>query len=153
MNLLISLCTLFRVMAGCTAVVALKRGDTLYVANAGTTFTANNIILAIDRWHRMDETSSLYSHHLIHWFCNAHVLVFFPSVVWCYVVLSGDSRAVLCRANGVAYPLSEDHKPNQVQTVEYNTSRYYWHYKTIFYLPLLIFQCDIKHMWVLTQFI
>lgn len=48
-----------RVMAGCTAVVALKVDNMLYVANAG------------------------------------------------------DSRAVLCRAGGVAYPLSEDHKPNQ----------------------------------------
>lgn len=48
-----------RVMAGCTAVVALKVDNKLYVANAG------------------------------------------------------DSRAVLCRAGGVAYPLSEDHKPNQ----------------------------------------
>ena len=30
-----------------------------------------------------------------------------------YVANAGDSRAVLCRAGGVAYALSEDHKPAQ----------------------------------------
>lgn len=50
-----------RVMAGCTAIVALAVGTSLYVANAG------------------------------------------------------DSRGVLCRG-GLAYALSEDHKPQQVSS-------------------------------------
>ncbi len=32
------------------------------------------------------------------------------------VANAGDSRAVLCRANGEAYALSEDHKPHEVCT-------------------------------------
>eukprot|EP00596_Hydrurales_sp_CCMP1899_P005161 CAMPEP_0119035254 /NCGR_PEP_ID=MMETSP1177-20130426/2186_1 /TAXON_ID=2985 /ORGANISM="Ochromonas sp, Strain CCMP1899" /LENGTH=700 /DNA_ID=CAMNT_0006993251 /DNA_START=140 /DNA_END=2239 /DNA_ORIENTATION=+ len=48
-----------KVTAGCTAIVTLITGNTLYVANAG------------------------------------------------------DSRGVLCRKGGLAYPLSEDHKPSQ----------------------------------------
>jgi hypothetical protein len=35
MSLIIFMSALFRLMAGCTAVVALKHGNELYVANAG----------------------------------------------------------------------------------------------------------------------
>ena len=71
-------------MAGCTAIVAFIVGKKLFVANAG-------III-------LESPMEIY-------LCNIIILLF---------ALKGDSRGVLCRKNGVAYPLSEDHKPQQV---------------------------------------
>lgn len=77
--------SLERLSAGCTAVVALKHGDELYVANAGWILSLFAVTLA------------------------AHL----TRKKLC-VMRAGDSRAVLCRGDGEVYPLSFDHKPSDV---------------------------------------
>lgn len=50
--------------------------------------------------------------HPIHAGCTSVVAVIVDKTL--VVANAGDSRAVLCRAGGVAEPLSFDHKPSQV---------------------------------------